>query len=121
MPTSLAWRLYRWLLAFICLICLIGAIGGNVADLIALAVVGNGLIGLHGWIDGIGYGWRGLWRLLFALDAVLLGYYGSILSGAEGGPPAWSLLLMLLLIFAPMLYALRDYAWRSDVLWPQDS
>ena len=120
MPGSLVWRLYRLLLAFICLVCLIGAIGGNFADLIALTVVGNGLIGVHGWIHAEGYAWRLLWRLLFVLDTTLLGYYGWILSGAEGGPPGWSLLMVMSLIFTPMLYALADYAWRCDELWPGD-
>jgi hypothetical protein len=121
MPGSLAWRLYRWLLAFICLVCLIGALGGNRADLIALVVVGNGLIAVHGWIHALGYGWRPLWRLLSVCDAALLGWYGWILSGAEGGPPGWSLLLMLLLIFGPMLYALYAYAWGSDEFWARGS
>jgi hypothetical protein len=109
--------MYRLLLAFLCLVCLIGAIGGNPADMIALAVVGNGLVGVHGWIHGQGYGGVGLWRALFGLDALVLGYYGTILVGAEGGPPGWSLLLMLALIFGPMLYALLHYGWRSAQIW----
>jgi hypothetical protein len=121
MHASLPWRMYRWLLAFICLVCLIGAIGGNPADVIALAVVGNGLVGVHGWINDHAYGWPGLWRALVGLDALLLGYYGVILGGAEGGPPGWSLLLMLALIFGPMLYALQHYGWRSPQLWDSRS
>ena len=117
MHPSLPWRMYRLLLAFLCLVCLIGAIGVNPADMIALAVVGNGLIGVHGWIHGQGYGRAGLWRALFGVDAILLGYYGLILSGAEGGPPGWSLLLMLAVIFAPMLYALQQDGWRCARIW----
>lgn len=114
---NLTWGAYRLLLAFICLVSLIGALRGQPADLVALLVAGSGLVAVHGAIHGIAYGQAWLWRLLWCFDAAALALYGALLSTAEGGPPAWSLVLMLLLIGLPMLQAMWHYAWRSPALW----
>ncbi|MEZ5440627.1 MAG: hypothetical protein R3F15_03985 [Lysobacterales bacterium] len=119
-PVSGVWRAYRWLLAFVVLICLIGALMGRLADLLALLVVGNGLIALHGWIDGIAFVSRWLWRTLCWIDAGMLLWYALLLAQAEGGPPVWSLILVEALLFAPMLHAMHRYSWHSAAIWPDD-
>ena len=119
-PVSGVWRAYRWLLAFVVLICLIGALMGRLADLLALLVVGNGLIALHGWIDGIAFVSRWLWRILCWIDAGMLLWYALLLAQAEGGPPVWSLILVEALLFAPMLHAMHRYSWHSAAIWPDD-
>ena len=119
-PVSGVWRAYRWLLAFVVLICLIGALMGRLADLLALLVVGNGLIALHGWIDGIAIGSPLWWRALYWIDTGMLLLYALLLARAEGGPPVWSLVVVEALLFAPMLHAMHRYGWHSAAIWPDD-
>ncbi|MCB1626860.1 MAG: hypothetical protein KDI48_03960 [Xanthomonadales bacterium] len=114
------WQAYRWLLSFVVLICLIGALLGRMADLLALLVVGNGLIALQGWIHGVAIGSRRLWRILCWIDAGMLLLYALLLAQAEGGPPVWSLVLVEALLFAPMLHAMHRYSWHSAAIWPDD-
>ena len=88
--------------------------------LIASPGRGNGLIALHGWIDGIAFVSRWLWRILCWIDAGMLLWYALLLAQAEGGPPVWSLILVEALLFAPMLFAMHRYGWRSPAIWPDD-
>ncbi len=111
---GVAWRAYRLLLIILLLISLIGAFTGRAGDLVLLAVIGNGLLALHGWMTDQGYSLRPVWQCLFVIDSVAVFAYAVILLIDGAGPERWVMPIFVAVIFLPMLYALHAYAWKSD-------
>ena len=93
---------------------------GSVYDAVMAVFAGYGIVGMWGYLRGLGIGWRKFWIAYLVLFVGYLLYVIGRLAWLAVQYPTGMVFYMLIatmLLCTPQCLALWRYSFRSDALW----